>query len=138
MRRLTAVALAAVAVAAGCGDDDEDQPAAETQTVTQTETAPAETTEPETTTEAEPEGGAQATEAEAEESAREEATAQLENQPGGFSVAEGDWMVTCTGGEGGGPWACKVESGPCSGTVTVTPQDDGSRLAEAKVGCIAE
>lgn len=138
MRRGVAIValLVGMALVAGCGDDDE--PDTVTETVTQTEPATTGTAQ-ETTTEAEPEGGtAKVEKAQAEENAREEATRQLESQPGGFSVAESDWQVSCKGGESGGPWTCTLESGPCNGTATVTPRDDGAVATEAKVGCIAE
>ena len=127
-----AALLMGLALLTGCGDDDE--PETVTETVTQSETTtdrPPEETLPQ-------DGAPKVALAEAENKAREEASRQLESQGGGFSVPEDEWDVTCTGGQNSGPWDCKLVSGPCNATATVTPQSDGSVLTEARSGCIAE
>ena len=136
MRRSSVLVLALLAIA-GCGGDDEAKTT--TETVTQTDTV----TTPETQTQTNDATGGEAKVelADAERSARRESSRQLENQAGGFTVAEGDWQVDCSGGESGGPWTCKVDQGgqgPCSGTATVTPRADGLTVTTAKVGCIAD
>ena len=135
MKRTMMVALAFAALVAGCGDDEEKTT---TQTVTQTETETVAAPQTPTATAESGGGEAKVDKAQAEENAREEASRQLETQPGGFTVPEDEWQVSCTGGEGGGPWACKLDSGPCSGTATVTPRADGLTLTKADVGCVAD
>jgi hypothetical protein len=136
-----AVTVAAAGVAAGCGGDSETKTV--TNTVTQTETSGSGQTQPggATTSGTTTAGKETVTKDDAELAARREASAQLEDQPGGFSVAKSEWQVSCSGGESGGAWTCKVDQGgqgPCSGTVTVTPQADGSTITNGKVGCIAD
>ena len=139
MRRSFLLVLAtAMLVMAGCGDDETKTT---TETVTQTDTVTTPETETQTQTEEATGGEAKVELADAEQSARRESSRQLENQPGGFTVAEDEWQVDCSGGENGGPWACKLDQGgqgPCSGTATVTPRADGLTVTTAKVGCIAD
>jgi hypothetical protein len=76
----------------------------------------------------------------AERRARTAASAAL---PKGFTVRPADWSVTCSGGEGGGAWTCRVQGGPCKGTVIVRPPSSGPdasgiRTDASGVGCIAE
>lgn len=129
-------ALAIAATVGGCGGDDE--PKTVTESVTETETATAEEAQPKTGG-AGAGGEAKVAKAAAEQSARKEASSQLERQPGGFAVAESEWQVSCSGGESGGTWNCRLDQGgPCSGTATVTPRPDGMTVTVAKVGCIAD
>jgi len=75
----------------------------------------------------------------AEQKARQAASAAL---PKSFTVRPADWSVTCSGGESGGAWTCKVKGGPCSGRVIVSPPsgaDANAITTDAKgVGCKAE
>ena len=133
---ICAVLAMALFVGVGCGDDDE-----EAKTVTETVTETEATTGPEKTTTIQTDGGGTQDKVElenAERNARREASRQLEDQGGGFTVAEADWQVTCSGGESGGAWSCKLSSGPCSGTADVVPQGEGVSVTTAKVGCAAD
>jgi len=75
----------------------------------------------------------------AEQKARQAASAAL---PKSFTVRPADWAVTCSGGESGGAWTCRVKGGPCAGNVIVRPPsgaDANAITTDAKgVGCRAD
>jgi hypothetical protein len=97
-----------------------------TAAATETVTVPARSSQPITRTEA-------------VVTARRSASEYLSMAGIGFGVRPEDWRVSCSSREGGTVWDCRVEQGPCAGTLEVRRVTIGGQIrGVGEVACVGD